>query len=252
MPSTSIVVVVLGVLAVTGVVLVALLRRERRLARERATAALRAATGRVVHHSRNPLQSILLHADLLGDGNAAAGEARAEICHAIVSEAQRLSGMMSELAVFAGGVGDSPSRQLVPMRELLHEMARTGPTGAAEVTVEADVDGWVTADPYQIRSAMESILANAREAVARREEPRVVARVLERGRHVLVEVSDNGDGIPADRIGSACEPFVSWRAGRMGLGLANAREIVERHGGRIVLQSADGSGTTVRVILPGS
>lgn len=250
MRATPILITALVALAMAAAAILVVLRRERRAARDRGLTALREATARVVHQSRNPLQSILLHADLLGDGTAAGSEARAEHCRAIVTEAQRLSAVMGELVVFATGAADPASLQLVPLRDLLREMARTGTAGAVDLAVEAEVDGWVMADPYQLRRALGSVLANARDAVDDRDDGRIVARVAERAGRVVVEVSDNGDGIPPERIGSACDPFVSWRPGRMGLGLTTAREILERHGGRLHLRSEPGSGTTVRLTLP--
>lgn len=64
-------------------------------------------------------------------------------------------------------------------------------------------------------------------------------------------ISDNGSGIPRDKIEEIFEPFKSGKGqGGTGLGLAVARKIIREHHGRIVVESASGEGTTFRIRLP--
>ena len=63
-------------------------------------------------------------------------------------------------------------------------------------------------------------------------------------------VADRGDGIPADVAPHVFERFRHGHGEGTGLGLALVREIVERHGGSVTLESAPGAGTTARVELP--
>ena len=71
-----------------------------------------------------------------------------------------------------------------------------------------------------------------------------------------ISVSDTGVGIPADALGHVFEPFYraetsrSKAPGGAGLGLTTSRSVVERHGGQIHIESAEGQGTTVTVLLP--
>ena len=71
----------------------------------------------------------------------------------------------------------------------------------------------------------------------------------------MLEVADEGIGIPAEAQARLFEPF--YRAGNVGptasgfgLGLYIVHEIVQRHGGRVEVDSSEGHGTTVRVVLP--
>jgi signal transduction histidine kinase len=70
--------------------------------------------------------------------------------------------------------------------------------------------------------------------------------------HVMVEVSDNGHGIPQDVLPKIFDPFFTTKqVGKgTGLGLSIVYKIVESHGGRIEVDSKPGVGTRFRVILP--
>ncbi|HEX8244970.1 MAG TPA: HAMP domain-containing sensor histidine kinase, partial [Longimicrobium sp.] len=68
--------------------------------------------------------------------------------------------------------------------------------------------------------------------------------------HAVVQIADNGPGIAPDKLERIFQPFVSTKGKGMGLGLAICREIVESHGGRIEVESAEGQGTTFTLRLP--
>ena len=65
-----------------------------------------------------------------------------------------------------------------------------------------------------------------------------------------IAVSDDGTGMDADQISQATDPFWSTKASGTGLGLAITRQILEDHGGRILIDPAPGGGTVVRLSLP--
>ena len=67
--------------------------------------------------------------------------------------------------------------------------------------------------------------------------------------HVVIDVQDNGTGIPADVLPQVFEPHFSTRTSGSGLGLAISRRLIEGWGGTIGLTSTPGGGTTVRLTL---
>jgi len=69
---------------------------------------------------------------------------------------------------------------------------------------------------------------------------------------VAVEIEDNGKGIPPDVLPRIFDPFFTTRESEKstGLGLSISHKIVEQHGGRITVDSAVGTGTKFRVVLP--
>ena len=125
----------------------------------------------------------------------------------------------------------------------------------------------VAADETQIAQLVLNLVANAAEAIggapgdvllatsdveaARADFERAYAAPdLPAGRYRELVVSDTGEGISADTCARMFEPFFSTRLAGRGLGLPAALGIVRGHGGAISIESAQGHGTRVRVLLP--
>jgi signal transduction histidine kinase len=79
---------------------------------------------------------------------------------------------------------------------------------------------------------------------------KVSVTVRPKGTMAVVEVSDNGRGIPPEDLPHIFRPFYTTKGEGTGLGLSLARRIVEDHHGRIDVTSALGKGTTFSVVLP--
>jgi CheY-like chemotaxis protein/anti-sigma regulatory factor (Ser/Thr protein kinase) len=108
------------------------------------------------------------------------------------------------------------------------------------------IHGWPTA----LRDALANLVFNAVDALPRGGAIRL--RAAEAGAHeVALEVSDSGSGISPEVQAHMFEPFFTTKGERSaGLGLSQVFGIVERHGGRIDVESAPGQGTTLKLILP--
>jgi signal transduction histidine kinase len=108
-------------------------------------------------------------------------------------------------------------------------------------------------DPVQVQQVLVNLVRNAIESLAQAQvaEPSVVIWTGPDVRGgVEFGVTDNGEGIPADRIGQVFDAYFSTRAGGMGMGLAICRTIVEAHQGRFAVESEPGVRTTFRFFLP--
>lgn len=103
-------------------------------------------------------------------------------------------------------------------------------------------------DPVQIERVIVNALDNAVEAGSQPEEIELAVRDDDDG--TRIEVSDRGVGMSEATLKQAMLPFFSTKAGGTGIGLALAREIVEAHGGQLVLANREGRGLTVTILLP--
>lgn len=106
----------------------------------------------------------------------------------------------------------------------------------------------VDVDPQLFGDVLTNLLRNAAEACDGNGTVDVTARVV--GDRVVVEVTDDGPGVPADRRREVFQPFRSSKDYGTGIGLAQCRKIVEAHGGTIGLVDRPGAGACLRIELP--
>jgi signal transduction histidine kinase len=111
------------------------------------------------------------------------------------------------------------------------------------VGVDAPMRAVARAD--ELREVLLNLLENARLAGA----STVELRCARRDGRVVIEVSDDGSGVPAQVLPRLFEPHVSTRSSGSGLGLAMSRQLVESWGGAIAIASEEGEGTLVRIEL---
>ena len=109
-------------------------------------------------------------------------------------------------------------------------------------------------DPERMEQVLMNLLENAKTYTA--ENGEISVRVYEGGTSIIIEIEDNGIGIPEDELPRIWERFYrveksrSRNYGGTGLGLPIAKEIIELHGGHIDLSSVENQGTIFRIHLP--
>ena len=112
----------------------------------------------------------------------------------------------------------------------------------------------VAGSPAQLNQVFLNLLVNAMQAieVLNRADGRITITTEERGGEILVEVTDNGCGIPEENLPRIFTPFFTTKevGDGTGLGLSITHGIVQDHGGRLQVESIAGQGTCFRVILP--
>ena len=132
------------------------------------------------------------------------------------------------------------------------EIANPAKPKNVEVKLElAAQNQLVMGNETQISQLLLNLLINAFHATEARDGTVTVSTGIEDKKYILT-VSDNGYGIPADVMKRIFEPFFTTKKGGegTGLGLAIAEQVVEEHGGKIKVESKEGSGTTFWVELP--
>jgi signal transduction histidine kinase len=199
--------------------------------------------GIVGHDLRNPLSSIVMAAGLLLQ-RGRLDDQDAWTAARIVSSSQRMTRLISRLLdltrVRLGG-----GLPIEPVPTDLHEVCRNV-VEEFEATIQLEVEGDMmgTWDGDRLAQVLSNLTGNAIEYARRGTAVMVKARA--EGADVVVEVSNEGDPIPADVLPFIFEPFRRAKqreksaTGNLGLGLYIAKQIVLAHGGTLETHSADG------------
>ena len=118
-----------------------------------------------------------------------------------------------------------------------------------EVVVDPGVIGAAAGEPAPLREVLMNLLLNAADSI--RQSGRVTLKTWTRDDRVYCSVSDTGAGMPEEIRRRAMEPFFTTKGPKAtGLGLSVAYGTVQRYGGTLTLESAEGQGTTVEISLP--
>lgn len=208
----------------------------------------------VSHNVGNPLATIRTNLGLLLHAHLAPGHRLA--LRDAESEAIRLAELWRRLRLLAEIDEDIPLKlQIVDLVDVAHDLVRAFAYDAERrgIALESAGTGPVTAeiDLDLMRQAAASLVENAiRHSPSGRS---VRLLVGQEGRHPILVVSDEGPGIERERLERIFERFEKGPEGGSGLGLAIAKSVVERHGGRIAVESTPaGSRFTIRLPVPAS
>ncbi len=110
----------------------------------------------------------------------------------------------------------------------------------------------ITSDSSQLQQVFLNILNNAIDAIGKEGEINIRTKYVTKNSEIRIEIADNGPGIPKDLVNKIFDPFFTTKeVGKgTGLGLSIAYSIVEKLGGRMLVASEEGKGTTFTIYLP--
>jgi signal transduction histidine kinase len=217
----------------------------------------------VSHELKTPLTSIQGFSQALLDGTAEDEAARYRAAAIIHEESGRMRHLVDDLLVLARLEAGQVEfgRKPVHMEEVLQgSVDRFRPMSVeTEVRLDVEVDTdlpVVLGDADRLGQVFDNLMDNALEHTRGTAEGRVVLRAERGEQSVVCSVTDNGPGIPPDDLARVFERFYQVDKSRVrdrpgvGLGLAIAQEIVEKHNGRMWVESVEGLGTRFGVELP--
>jgi PAS domain S-box-containing protein len=208
----------------------------------------------LAHEIRNPLNGAQLHVTFLERGLKKAHVQDPDTLEAVGvvrEEIKRLSALVSEFLDFAR---PKPlSKQRVSLLALATHVSKLVAPDAeksrAEVRLDLpSADILLDLDPARIEQVLLNLLRNAIDAVETTDGGAVILRVRRKPRHAVIEVEDEGPGLPSPEA-PVFDAFFSTKPQGTGLGLAIAHRIVVDHEGAIAVESRPGR-TVFRVTLP--
>jgi two-component system NtrC family sensor kinase len=231
----------------------AIQEREQRLIRSERLATVGRMAAHIAHEVRNPLSSIGLNAELLGDEIADRGEEARRLVTSIIGEVDRLTEITETYLRFARLPRPKLDRENIGAIVVSVVDMSKGELAQAAIDVTVDIAPGlpeIAADEAQLRQALINLIRNAREAMAAAPSRRLEIAVRAAGERIVITVHDSGPGIGATNMGKIFDPFFSTKERGTGLGLALVQHIVVDHGGQIEVVSPPGEGTTFTVTLP--
>lgn len=215
-----------------------------------ALAGLMAA--RVAHDVRNPLSSMKIQAQMLGSCLDDRTQSR-KLLDAVLRDIQQLESVVRDLIELArpGELNRQPMSMAAVVDDVLQQLSAQLSYRKISVTATAGAPlPPVDVDVGRFRQVLLNLIGNAADAMPTGGTLTVATHRSDGGDSVVVDICDDGVGIdPAirDRI---FDPFVSTKRDGVGLGLVNAKAVVESHGGTLELTARAPKGTRARIALP--
>jgi len=232
---------------------------ELRLRTERLEAVAELSAS-LAHEIKNPLASIRSSVEQLSAATRVNDDERS-LVRLVLRESDRLSDLLTEFLDFSRvRATNCRSLDLVSVVEGALAVVRGNPACSQDavfdlrgssVSLEGDADLLHRIVVNLVLNAVQASEGRVRVSVEVREaRTEEIPGAFPLGGAVILRVSDNGPGIPADLRERVFEPFVTGRVGGSGLGLAIVQRAVQAHRGMVFLDTVPGSQTTFSVFLP--
>jgi len=208
-------------------------------------------TAAVSHEIKNPLNSIMLHSDILA---MKCGEHK-DYCDKILSDADRIKDIIDNTLNFSR-FDDEHNIKEVNLNSFMADVRLYADRTIlkwTDIPLAMDVHeglGNIMANPVHLEQIILNLIRNAVEAVEESESPMLWIRASREQENVVISVVDNGKGIPEHIKKMVFNEFYTTKASGTGIGLYIVKELVQKYNGTIDFNSDPGHGTTFTIILP--
>lgn len=214
---------------------------EARLVRAESLAHLGALSAAVAHELRNPLAGISGAIQVISR-SMPADDRRKPVMEKVEAQVRRLDDLVTDLLDFARPV--APKSVRVDLGEALRAVADVVAREHPALTLEVKGAGEAAADPNMLQQILLNLVLNAAQATGGAGRVQVS---IEPG---VVEVNDDGPGIPQENVEKIFQPFFTTRSRGTGLGLAICRKLSGAMNGDLMLKRGRLPGACFRVELP--
>jgi signal transduction histidine kinase len=213
------------------------------------------AVAKIQHDLRNILSSAQIASDRLV---TSADPVVQRVTPRLVDALGRAIALATNTLRYGRAEERTPQRTCFLLAPLVEEVAALGLPEGAGVAFANHVPNTleIDADSEQLFRAVLNLLRNGREALesipaSDTRDKRITVQAERKDQCVIIEISDTGPGIPSAVRDRLFRPFsATARPGSAGLGLAISRELLQAHGGDVVLLATNESGTRFRLSIP--
>lgn len=233
------------------------IQMERQLQTHQKLESLGSIAGGIAHDFNNLLMAISGYIDIA----TRKPDQDPEHLQKALNACERAAGLSRQLLVFARG--GTPIRRVLNLENTVREAVRLGLTGSStQVNWQiAPQLPMVNADESQLHQAINNLAINSRQAMG--DSGRIVVRMRsvhesllpdedQPRDYLMIELEDNGPGIPQEMHSRIFEPFYTTKTSGSGLGLATTFGIIKKHEGLILLKPDQPTGACFQIYLPAS
>ncbi len=212
--------------------------------------------GGLAHEIRNPLSTLKVNLQLLAEDLSAEADANLrrrslQRLETLQSETERLQILLDNFLKLVSG--HEINTRPVDIRNVVRHLVEFFTPRAEELGIRmrmrlSEEELICELDESLIQQALLNLCLNAQQAMPDGGE--LIIRTDVQDAYAVIEISDTGLGIEAEKLDKIFDAYYTTRSGGSGLGLPTARKIIEAHGGSIDVNSQPGKGTSFKIRLP--
>lgn len=224
------------------------------LARSERETAWREMAKQIAHEIKNPLTPMKLNIQFLQRSNTSAedyDDKLKRVTETLIEQIDNLSNIATEFSNFAK-IPTAHNQEFYLVERLKETLSLYKNTGQVDLSTnfEGCEELKVYADQEQFSRAIINLVKNAIQAIPDNQKGTIVISLLHKNNHALIQIQDNGKGIPGDLRDSIFVPNFTTKSSGAGLGLAITKNIVQNFNGDIWFDSEIDKGTTFFIKIP--
>jgi signal transduction histidine kinase len=228
------------------------LRQNERMFRAEQLATMGQFAAGIAHELRNPLTAIRSTIQYLENEFEQDTDQR-KLAHDILDEVDRLNNIVGNLLSLARPAESNPEeidirREIERCTSFIETKARSQNI-KLETNFEKDLPK-LRFDPAELRQVLLNVMMNGLQSMPEGGLLLIKASCVAGSDRMLIQIADEGTGIPAGLRQKVFDPFFTTKTGGTGLGLAICNSIVKRYNGEIWIEQTKNSGTVVKISLP--
>lgn len=208
-------------------------------------AALGEFSAAVAHEFRNPMAVIAGYAKLLNK-NLPDSDPNKNISFSILKEIEQMNMVMEELLRFSKS--EPLSKSEISINGLISGLIASLDSAGNRIIFTPENKVVVSADEVLLRQALRNLIQNGLDSGEKIWVD--IKDINKKSDNIFITVTDNGQGIPADKLDAVFMPFYTTKEKGLGIGLAFVQKVAIAHGGSVTAENIEGKGASFILSLP--